>query len=89
MAEKRSKRERKVRSNTVSCVIEIFTAFGEKIVIELFAALATAHTKAFMKTMCLKSLGKVTSLHLLVLIQRNQASILVLESRFERPVLNL
>ena len=45
MAEKRSKRERKVRSNTVSCVIEIFTAFGEKIVIELFAALATAHTK--------------------------------------------
>lgn len=52
MAEKRSKRERKVRSNTVSCVIEIFTAFGEKIVIELFAALATAHTKAFMKTMC-------------------------------------
>lgn len=52
MAEKRSKRERKVRSNTVSYVIEIFTAFGEKIVIELFAALATAHTKAFMKTMC-------------------------------------
>lgn len=52
MAEKRSKRERKVRSNTVSYVIEIFKSFGEKIVIELFAALATAHTKAFMKTMC-------------------------------------
>lgn len=52
MAEKRSKRERKVRSNTVSYVIEIFKAFGEKIVIEVFAALATAHTKAFMKTMC-------------------------------------
>ena len=47
MAEKRSKRERKVRSNTVSYVIELFKAFCEKIVIELFAALATAHTKAY------------------------------------------
>lgn len=41
-----------MRSNTVSYVIEIFKAFGDKIVIELFAAPATAHTKAFMKTMC-------------------------------------
>lgn len=32
MAEKRPKRQRKVRSSTVSCLNDIFGAFGEKIV---------------------------------------------------------